>query len=206
MLEAKVVPNIKATIYIRVSTEDQAREGFSLGEQQKAIEEYCKRQGYQIYKIYEDAGISAKDTNRPSFQLLMNDMKTGLFNMIVAYKIDRLTRSIVDQEAILSELLKYRCNFECVVEDINFKNSSGMIMLRLMVVINQGEIERTSERTIFGLKGAVEQGHLNRAPFGYKKIGKKVVIDEVDSYYVKKVIDLYLQGNSQLKVLDWLNK
>ena len=68
MLESKVVPKIKAAIYIRVSTEDQAREGFSLGEQQKAIEEYCKRQGYEIYKVYEDAGISAKDTKRPSFQ------------------------------------------------------------------------------------------------------------------------------------------
>lgn len=65
---------------------------------------------------------NSSSTNRPSFQSLMNDMKAGLFNMIVAYKIDRLTRSIVDQEAILSELLKYRCNFECVVEDINFKN------------------------------------------------------------------------------------
>jgi len=160
MLESSVVQNkkIKAAIYIRVSTEDQAREGHSLGEQEKANREYCIKRGYEIYKVYEDAGISAKNTNRPSFQSMMNDMKEGLFNIIIAYKLDRLTRSVYDQDEIIREVLKYRCKIECCVEDVNPNNSMGMFTLRLYASLSQLEIERTSERTIFGLKGAVEKG------------------------------------------------
>ena len=208
MLEPTTVQNkkIKAAIYIRVSTEDQVREGFSLGEQENANREYCMKKGYEIYKVYEDAGISAKDTNRPSFQSMMNDMKDGLFNIIIAYKLDRLTRSVYDQDAIIKEVMKYRCALECCVEDVNTSNSMGMFTLRLYASLSQLEIERTSERTIFGLMGAVKAGHLNHIPFGYKKDGKKAVIDEVDSYYVKKMFELYLQGYSQRKVADWINK
>ena len=68
----------KAGIYIRVSTEDQARKGFSLGEQQEKLEALCKYKGYEIYKIYKDAGISAKDMeHRPEFQAMLKDMKEG---------------------------------------------------------------------------------------------------------------------------------
>ena len=86
-----------AGIYIRVSTEDQAREGFSLGEQQEKLEQLCKYKDYKIYKVYKDAGISAKDIgHRPSFQKLLQDKRKGKINYIVAYKLDRVTRSVRD--------------------------------------------------------------------------------------------------------------
>ncbi len=67
--------NKVAGIYIRVSTEDQAREGFSLGEQKEKLQDLCKYRGYKIFRIYEEAGISAKDTNRPEFQEMLEDMR-----------------------------------------------------------------------------------------------------------------------------------
>ena len=96
-----------AGVYIRVSTEDQAREGHSLGEQEERLRKLCEYKEYNIYKIYMDAGISAKDTNRPQFQAMMKDMKKGNINLIVAYKLDRLTRSIQDLEKLVSELEKF---------------------------------------------------------------------------------------------------
>lgn len=84
-------------IYIRVSTEDQAREGFSLPEQKERLEAMCKYKGYQIYKVYEDAGISAKNIkDRPAFNELLEDIKKKKINIIVALKLDRVTRTIYD--------------------------------------------------------------------------------------------------------------
>ena len=103
-----------AGIYIRVSTEDQAREGFSLGEQKEKLEALCKYKGYEIYKVYKDAGISAKDmTHRPQFQQMIEDMKSGKINYIVAYKLDRVTRSVRDLEILISTLEQYHCYLIC---------------------------------------------------------------------------------------------
>lgn len=85
-----------AGIYIRVSTEDQAREGFSLGEQKEKLLQLCRFKEYEVFKVYEDAGISAKDMeHRPAFQEMLADMKKGKINYIVTYKLDRVTLQFV---------------------------------------------------------------------------------------------------------------
>lgn len=87
-----------AGIYIRVSTEDQAREGFSLGEQEEKLRQLCKYKNFEIFKVYKDAGISAKDMkHRPAFQEMMEDMKKGLINYIVAYKLDRICYMLLNE-------------------------------------------------------------------------------------------------------------
>ena len=94
-----------AGIYIRVSTEDQAREGFSLGEQKEKLLQLCKFKEYEVFKVYQDAGISAKNMkDRPAFQEMLADMKKGKINYIVAYNLDRVTRSVRDLEEIISQL------------------------------------------------------------------------------------------------------
>ncbi len=91
-----------AGLYIRVSTEDQAREGFSLPEQEKRLRTMCEYKGYEIYKLYKDAGISTKTGNyRPAFEELLQDIKDKKCNTIVVLKLDRLTRSVYDWENIL---------------------------------------------------------------------------------------------------------
>ena len=96
-----------ADIYIRVSTLDQAREGFSLPEQKEKLIEFCKSKGYEIHAIYADEGISAKDDKRPAYQQMINDIKNGTVNVIVALKLDRLTRSVYDVEKLMKLLEKY---------------------------------------------------------------------------------------------------
>ena len=158
-----------AGIYIRVSTEDQAREGFSLGEQEEKLRQLCKYKGFEIFKVYKDAGISAKDMkNRPAFQTMLEDMKNGLINYIVAYKLDRVTRSVRDLEVLISTLEKYHCYLICDRDDVNTSTANGRFFVRMLTVLSQLEIEIVSERTKFGLNGAIKAGHIpGKCPLGY---------------------------------------
>jgi len=127
---------IKVAIYIRVSTEDQAREGHSLDEQECRLRKLADYKNYEVYKVYMDAGISAKDTNRPEFQAMMRDMRKKKFNTILAYKLDRVTRSVQDLENLVKELDKYECGLECAVEEINTSNANGRFFVRMLTVLS----------------------------------------------------------------------
>ena len=117
-----------AGIYIRVSTEDQVREGFSLGEQEEKLKQLCKYKDYKIYKVYKDAGISAKNmSGRPAFQQMLEDMRAGKINYIVAYKLDRVTRSVRDLEVLISELEKHNCYLICDRDDVNTSSANRQI-------------------------------------------------------------------------------
>ena len=111
---------ILAGLYLRVSTEDQAREGFSLSEQKERLEAYCKYNGYKIIETYVDAGISAKGGNhRPEFERMLEDGKEGKINMIICLKLDRITRSINDWEMLMKYSETYDVNLAFVNDDIN---------------------------------------------------------------------------------------
>ena len=137
-----------AGIYIRVSTEDQAWEGFSLGEEEEKLRQLCEFKEYKIFKVYQDAGISAKDMeHRPGFQQMMDDMRKGKINYIVAYKLDRVTRSVRDLELLIAELEKYDCYLICERDDVNTSTANGRFFVRMLTVLSQLEIEVVSERT-----------------------------------------------------------
>ena len=153
--------------------------GFSLGEQQEKLEELCKYKGFEVFKVYKDAGISAKDMeHRPEFQQMLQDMRDKKINYIVAYKLDRVTRSVRDLEVLITELEKHHCYLICDRDDVNTSTANGKFFVRMLTVLSQLEIEIVSERTKFGLTGAIKAGHLpSNAPLGYKRVNKKVVID-----------------------------
>ncbi len=120
-----------AGIYIRVSTEDQAREGFSLGEQKEKLLQLCKFKEYEVFKVYQDAGISAKNMeDRPAFQEMLSDMKKGKINYIVAYKLDRVTRSVRDLEELISQLEKYNTYLVCDRDDVNTSTANRKIFCK----------------------------------------------------------------------------
>lgn len=150
-----------AGLYIRVSTEDQSRFGHSLDEQEDRLKKLCEFKDYEIYKVYREEGVSAKDTNRPKFREMIQDMKDGKINKIIVYKLDRLTRSIQDLENICKMLEEYNCDLESVAEEINTGNANGKFFIRMLTILAQLEIERTSERTKFGLIGAAKKGHIS---------------------------------------------
>ena len=198
-----------AGIYIRVSTEDQAREGFSLREQKEKLLQLCKFKEYEVFKIYEDAGISAKDIkNRPAFQEMLSDMKKGKINYIVAYKLDRVTRSVRDLEELIAVLEKHSIYLVCDRDDVNTSTANGRFFVRMLTVLSQLEIEIVSERTKFGLNGAIKSGHLpGKIPLGYKKdINKKTVIDETTKDIVIRIFNMYLEGKSYQQISNILNK
>ena len=183
-------------IYMRVSTEDQAREGFSLPEQKERLEAYCKFNNYKIIDYYTDAGISAKTGNkRPEYDRMLEDGKQGKINMIIALKLDRITRSTRDWETLMDYLEKYNVNIAFVNDDINTTTANGKMVSRIMMSVSQNEIERTSERTIIGLEGAIKKGHIPaRAPLGYKHVDKKLVPDPLTKDIIIRIYDLYYNG------------
>ena len=197
-----------AGLYIRVSTEDQAREGFSLPEQEKRLRAMCEYKNYEIYKVYKDAGISAKTGNyRPEFDRLIEDAKNKKINTIIALKLDRLSRSIYDWENLLKTSEKYGFDLVCANDDINTTNANGKMVTRIMMSISQNEIERTSERTKVGMAGAIKKGHIPAVcPIGYKRVDKKLAPDPLTKDIVIRIFNLYFEGNSYSTIANIFNK
>lgn len=195
-------------LYMRVSTEDQAREGFSLPEQKERLEAYCKFKGFVIKDYYTDAGISAKTGNyRPEFERLKEDIKSKKINTIIALKQDRITRSIFDWEELMRFLEENDAYLDCVNDDINTTNANGKMVSRILMSVSQQEIERTSERTKVGLAGAIKKGHIpHQAPLGYKHENKKLVIDHLTKDVVIRIFELYHKGMSYQKISTLFNK
>lgn len=202
--------------YIRVSTEDQAREGHSLDEQLDRIKAFCKFKGYKICKIYREDGKSAKDMKgRPEFQKMLNDVCNGVIDGVCIYKLDRLTRSIKDLEEILVLLEEQNCDLVSVTEDINTSNAFGKFFVRLVILLAQLEIEQTKERTIMGLVGTVKQGiPIGKLPLGYKrdefnediKLRKRAIIDEETAPTIRRIFNLYLKGYSYYYIAEKLKE
>ena len=196
-----------AGIYIRVSTFDQAREGFSLREQEERLKEFCKFKRYNIYKVYQDAGISAKNDKRPAYQEMIEDVKKGNINVIVALKLDRLTRSVYDIEKLMKFVNDYECDIDCMADESNTTTSNGRMVMRIMTSVSQNEIEKCSERTKFGMAGAIKNGHIpDRTGLGFKRENKKLVPDPLTKDIIVRIFDLYLEGKSHQAIANIYNK
>ena len=197
-----------AGLYIRVSTEDQAREGFSLPEQEKRLRAMCEYKNYEVYDVYEERGISAKTGNyRPEFERLLQDIKDRKVNTIVVLKLDRLTRSVADWEKILTFLEENEAYLDCANDEINTTNANGKMISRILTSVSQQEIERTSEKTKIGLAGAIKVGHIpHQAPLGYKHEDKKLVIDYATKDVAIRIFNMYHDGLSYKKISNILNE
>ena len=214
---------IKVAIYIRVSTKKQV-EGYSLDAQRERLEKLCETNGYIIYKIYADEGKSAKNTKRPAYQQMMEDMRNGLFDKIIVTKLDRISRSLIDLEELIQELQKHDCSFETASEKIDLDSSIGVMFVRLLGIFAQFERERIAERINDTFFEMVAQGKAITGiqPFGYKvdetgmvvidEDKKDIVIDMFDTYekmqsqraaftVLKEKYDLKMSLNGYIKIL-----
>ena len=195
-------------VYLRVSTEDQVRDGFGLPEQKERLEAYCRFNGYEIKEYYTDAGISAKTgSKRPEYERMLEDGKQGKINMIIAYKMDRLTRSMKDWESLIDYVEEYSVDLAFVGDKVDTTNANGKMVSRIMMSVFQNEIERTSERTKDGLAGAIKEGHIpHRACLGYKHKNKKLVIDHTTKDVVIRIFDMYHNGATYQKISNQFNQ
>ncbi len=197
-------------IYTRVSTTDQAREGHSLEEQEKRLKARCISNDYEVYKVYTDAGISGKSAeNRPAYQQMLKDMKKSKFNLIMAFKMDRISRSIIDFEDFFKELKKYNCGIEFLCENIDTTGAAGMMFARILGIFAQFERELIQERTLVGVESAVNKGHFGgKPPLGYKhKLDvsgkhklKEWEIDKDEAKIVKEIFDLCASGKTYFQI------
>lgn len=201
-----------AGIYLRVSTFDQAREGHSYEEQEKDLRRLCEKRGFKIYDVYGDPGISGKYLDkRKDLQKLLNDIRCGNINVIVVWRLDRLVRGVANTQKIIEVAKEYGCRIVTSWNDLDYNTAAGKYQINMEAAHGEYELDVISERTKLGMLGAVEKLHFRQPPFGYTKdkLGpdpKKMIIDEFDSKYVKRIFDLYLQGNSFETVASIIDK
>ncbi len=187
---------LRCAIYTRVSTEDQAKEGYSLSAQEERLRAYAKSQGWIIHKLYVDDGYSAGSKNRPALKRLLIDGSLKRFDIVLTYKIDRLSRSLKDLIEIVAELNSYDIGFKSCTELIDTTRPEGRLMFHQFGSFAQYERELISQRTKFGMIKRLKQGLWNgQAPYGYKIVKGKLVINRKEADLVETIFDLYLRKN-----------
>lgn len=198
---------VKKALYGRVSTEDQAREGVSIDEQQERLIAYCKSQGWSDYELYIDDGYSAKDTNRPAFQRMVDDIRAGEVDGVVTTKIDRLTRRLLDLLNFTDFLNEYNCFYKSTSEAFDTSTAAGRMVLQLLGVFAEFERERIAERVKDNMHHLAKQGKpISRPCFGYDLIDKKLVINEEESKWVQRMSDMYLSDHGTFQIAKMLNE
>jgi site-specific DNA recombinase len=199
---------MRAAIYIRVSTEEQAKEGFSLSAQRERLEAYAKSQGWDIVGYYADEGVSAKDTNRPELKRMIDDIKNGRIDIVLVYRLDRLTRSVLDLYNLLEVFEKHNCKFKSATEVYDTTTAIGRLFITLVAALAQWERENLGERVRMGMAQKVREGgwHGSNPPYGYDYIDGELHPNPKEAPVVKKIFDLYLSGFSDRKIAIYLNQ
>ena len=138
---------------------------------------------------------------------MLRDVKNGTINVIVVFKMDRLTRSVYDVEKLMTVVDNAGCDIDCLNDFSNTTTSTGRLTLRIMTSVSQNEIEKCSERTKFGMVGAIQAGHIpNHTPLGFKRDNKKLIPDPMTKDIVIRMYDLYLEGKSYQAIANIYNK
>jgi len=202
---------MKIAIYIRVSTEDQAKEGYSLEVQKEYLEAFAKREGYEIFKVYSDEGISGFSTRRGALQELLADAKAKKFDLVLVHKIDRFSRNLKDLLNLVDELSSYGVGFKSATEPFDTTTSAGKLMFQQLGSFAEFERNRIAERVFPGMVKGVQRGNWQGSrfsPYGYKynKEAKLLELVEDEAKVVKLIYEMYLAGESTHTIVAYLNK
>ena len=201
---------MKISIYTRVSTEDQARDGYSLAVQREYLLNFAKQQGYEVFNVYADEGISAGTTERPALQKLLKDAKQKKFSLVLVYKIDRFSRRLKDLLGLVDKLESFGVDFKSATEPFDTTTSAGKLMFQQLGSFAEFERNRHAERVFPGMIKSVQRGNWHGArysPFGYiyNKQKKLLEINEREAKVVKLICRMYLAGKSVNEITDYLN-
>ena len=191
---------LKCAIYTRVSTDNQAEVEFNSCEAQEAkIKSFINSQeNMEVFKSYSDPGFTGADLNRPALSEMLNDIKERKINLVISYKIDRLTRSPKDFYQLIELFDKYGVDFISVTERFDTSTPSGRLLRNIMLTFAQFERELTSERTKDKMIERANKGMWNGGviPFGYNLENKKFAINEEEAKIVKNIFDSYVSSES----------
>jgi site-specific DNA recombinase len=197
-------------LYIRVSTEKQADEGYSLDAQRERLLAYCQAHGWTVddQHIYIDAGVSGKSTDRTAFNAMMKAAKASKFQRIVAMKLDRMARNVRDFLATVDQLKEYGCSLVLVKESFDTSTPHGKFALTMFAAMAELEAATITERVMTGkLQKASAGGYIgSRIPMGYTYDGETFTVNEVQAATVRRIFDLFLAGHSLQAIARQLNE
>lgn len=186
---------MKVALYVRVSTQEQAKEGYSIGEQSERLKKYADAMGWKIYKVYTDAGYSGATTERPALQDMIKDVKAGKFEKIVVYKLDRLSRSQLDTLYLIEKVFIVN-NVDFVSMNENFDTSTpfGRAMIGILAVFAQLDREQIKERLAMGKEARAKEGKWHgaeKSPIGYDYINGELVVNEYYAMQIKEIFKMF---------------
>ena len=202
----------KVAIYVRVSTTNQAEEGYSIEEQIDKLESYCKIKDWTVYKVYTDGGFSGSNTKRPALERLIKDADKKKFDTVLVYKLDRLSRSQKDTLFLIEDVfIKNGIEFLSLQENFDTSTPFGKAMIGLLSVFAQLEREQIKERMQLGKLGRAKAGKsmmwaITSYGYDYHKETGTMTINPVQSLAIKFIFESYLSGRSITKLRDDLNE
>lgn len=197
----------KAALYIRVSTDAQREEGYSIEAQKEMLISYCKTKDIKSYEFYIDGGFTGSNMDRPELSRMIKDIKDGKISHVVVYKLDRLSRSQKDALYLIEDVLgPHNVDFTSMNESMDTGTPMGRLMLGILAAFAQLERENIKERTRMGMKERIKNGYWmggGRVPFGYDYDSEQgILVPNKDAETVRKIYDLYLKGYSREKIAE----
>lgn len=199
----------KTGIYIRVSTEEQAKEGFSINAQKEKLTAYSKINNWEDITYYIDDGLSGKNINeRPSINNLIEDVKTNKINNVLIYKLDRLTRNVKDLINLIEIFETNNCSFNSITEKLDTTTAVGRMFIKIIGTFAEFERENLAERVSFGYEQKTREGNYTNTNgvYGYDYINGNLTINNKEKELVNEIYNLYLKGYSMLKIANKLNQ
>lgn len=208
----------KVAIYCRVSTVEQAEEGYSIDEQKIRNIEYCEKEGYEVFKVYEDRGISGKNiSGRPGLKELLRDANDKKFDLVIAWKLNRLSRKLIDILNIIDTLDKNSIAFNSITESFESETTSGKLHLNIMGAIGEFERSTISENVKMGMIARAREGKWNGGKVlgydiveipseGKKRKDTKLEINEKEAMTVRRIFELYSEGHGYKATVNRVNK
>lgn len=206
-------------IYCRVSTDEQAEFGYSIDEQKRLLEEWCKANDYIIYKCYSDRGISGKNIkDRPALKELLSDAKEGKFDMVISWKINRVSRKLEDVLKIVSLLEKNNITFKSYSEPFETDTPAGRMQFQMMALIGEFERGTIAQNVKMGMIAKAKSGNWcggrvlgydlvpNNSPEEEKKGKNKLEINEKEAEIVRFIFNEYSKGKGYKAITNQINK
>lgn len=200
---------VRAAIYVRVSTDDQRDNGYSIDSQLRMIKEYCEKNEYDIVDVYNDAGYSGKDLMRPEMQRLLKDIKSGKVEKLVAIKVDRLTRNNYDGFWLLNYCEEHDVKIELILEPYDVSTANGEMIFGMNLVFGQRERKEIGARTKRAMEEmALEKVHPSKSPYGYVRNANTghLEIEPIEAQVVKEIFNLCKNGNSMRSIASILKE
>ena len=198
----------RAALYIRVSTEEQAQEGWSIDAQERALRSFCQAKDWQVVDIFKDEGRTGTNTDRPGFQAMLQAARNRGFDTVVVHKLDRFSRNLEDVLHILGDLEKWSVTFVSATEaNMDFTTPYGRMMLGVMGTMSQWYVDNLRNETTKGKKERFEQGLFNGdLRFGYSKDEDGRPVPNDDAEGVRRAYQWAAEGKTDAEIATLLNR